>query len=536
MELHGHNIIGQEASTEGQRPFRAVNPATGETLEPAYHDATPVEIDRAMTKAERAFHEYRRKTPEQRAAFLYRISTEIENLGEVLIDRAHAETALPRGRLISERGRTVNQIALFAEAIREGSWVEARIDQAIPDRQPVPRPDLRRMLIPVGPVVVFGSSNFPLAYSVAGGDTGSSLAAGNPVVVKAHPAHPGVSELVARAIQKAVEASAMPDGLFSMLHGASNDIGVALVTHPAARAVGFTGSLGGGRALFDAAATRPNPIPVHAEMGSINPVFVLPGVLEERVDALSKGLANSATLGVGQFCTNPGLVVAGRSEHLDVFVQKMTDLIARAPCGTMLHAGIRAAYDEGVKRFEGTPGVRVAGRSRAQADPGKNEAAAVFFVTDTEAFLQHPWLREEVFGPSTLLVRYGSREELERIVEVLEGQLTASIHGTERDLDEHAWLVASLENLVGRLIMGGFPTGVEVCPAMHHGGPYPATTDARATSVGTAAIQRFARPICYQNCPESLLPPELKNHNHRNVWRLIDNRWTKDHAAPWVPG
>jgi len=528
MKLHGKNVVGREASAEGRQPFQAVNPATGETLEPTYYDATPCEIDRALAKAERVSHEYRRKTPDQRATFLGQIAKEIENLGDVLIERACAETALPQARLIGERGRTVDQIRLLAELVQEGSWVDARIDRAIPDRQPLPKPDVRRMLIPIGPVVVFGASNFPLAFSVAGGDTISALAAGNPVVVKAHQAHPGVSELMARAILTAVEASAMPDGVFSMLHGASTEIGVALVTHPAAKAVGFTGSLQGGRALFDAAAARPQPIPVHAEMGSINPVFVLPGVLKERADALSQGLTRSVTLGVGQFCTNPGLVVAGRSEHLDGFIQKMTDLIARAPCETMLHAGIRVAYDEGVKRFEETPGVCVAGRSQAQADPARNEAEAVFFVTEAETFLQQPWLREEVFGPSTLLVRYGAREELERIVDALAGQLTASIHGTEQDLTEHAWLITALEDKVGRLIIGGFPTGVEVCPSMHHGGPYPATTDPRATSVGTAAISRFARPICYQDCPENLLPAELKNRNRRNIWRLLDNQWTKD--------
>jgi len=528
MKLHGKNVVGREASAESQQPFQAVNPATGETLEPTFCEATRREIDRACSKAERASHEYRQTDPDQRTGFLCRIADEIENLGDELIERASAETALPEARLIAERGRTVNQIRLFAEVVQEGSWVQARIDRALPDRQPIPKPDLRRMLIPIGPVAVFGASNFPLAYSVPGGDTISALAAGNPVVVKAHPAHPGTSELVARAMLKAAEAFAMPDGVFSMLHGASYEVGVALVTHPAVQAVGFTGSLQGGRALFDAAAARPHPIPVYAEMGSINPVFALPGLLERQADAFAEGLAQSATLGVGQFCTNPGLVIAGASEHLDRFIAKMTDLISRAACETMLHAGIHAAYEAGVKRFEDTPGVRVASRSSERADPAKSEATPVFFVTDAETFLTQPGLREEVFGPSTLLVRCGPREEFESIVDILAGQLTASIHGTEGDLAEYAWLVSRLETKVGRLIIGGFPTGVEVCPAMHHGGPYPATTDARTTSVGTAAIQRFARPICYQNAPEDLLPPELRNHNRRNVWRLIDNQWTKD--------
>jgi NADP-dependent aldehyde dehydrogenase len=527
MELHGRNIIGgRESFSEGDQTFRAFAPAEGQELEPAFHEATEAQVDSALELADRAFHEYRRRTPEETALFLERAADEIMALGDALIERANAETALGPDRLSGERVRTVNQLRMFAALVREGSWVEATIDRAIPDRRPIPKPDLRRMLIPLGPVVVFGASNFPLAFSVAGGDTASALAARCPVVVKAHPAHPGTSEMVARAILKAVEATGMPDGVFSLLHGASHAVGLGLVRHPLTRAVGFTGSLKGGRALFDAAAARPDPIPVYAEMGSINPVFVLPGALRERGEAFAEGLKQSVTLGVGQFCTNPGLVVGLQDESLDRFIGKMAELIAATPPGTMLYPGIRRAFEAGVAAFSALPGVK-AHRAQAAPDPARNEVGAVLFSTDAATFLNNHQLSEEVFGPSTLVVRCESTTQLEDVARNLQGHLTATIHGTGEDLDQHRNLVAILENKVGRLIFNSFPTGVEVCPAMHHGGPYPATTDVHFTSVGTAAIKRFARPICYQNFPPEALPVELQNTNKRGIWRLVDNQLTR---------
>jgi 2,5-dioxopentanoate dehydrogenase len=527
MELHGQNIIACRTDSNNNKKFKGFAPAHGDDLEPDFQEATIAQINSSLEAAEQAFHDYRRRSAEERAAFITRIAEEIVALGDGLIERAQLETALPKDRLTGERGRTVNQLRMFAELIREGSWVDARIDRAIPDRQPLPKPDIRRMMIPIGPVAVFGASNFPLAFSVAGGDTASALAAGCPIVVKAHPAHPGTSELVARAIVKAVEATQMPLGIFSLLHGAGHEAGLGLVKHPLTKAVGFTGSLRGGRALFDAAAARPDPIPVYAEMGSINPVFILPGALRERADAIAEGMKNSVTLGVGQFCTNPGLTVGLRDEAMKSFAGKLSELIADMPTGTMLYPGILQAYERGVRQLSGIAGIDKV-QSNHTADLKKTEARAAMFLTDANTFLRHSELSEEVFGPSTIVVSCGSREEMERIAANLQGHLTATIHGTAEDLEQFKSLVSILENKVGRLIFNGFPTGVEVCPSMHHGGPYPATTDPHFTSVGTAAIQRFARPICYQSFPQEALPVELQNANRRGIWRLVDNQLTKE--------
>lgn len=529
MKLHGQNICAGEMVSGGGQKFQGFAPARGQQVEPEFTEADEDLVNRALAAAAGAFDDYRLQPAERRAAFLERIAEEIVALGDELIERAHLETALPKERLTGERGRTVNQLKMFAELVREGSWVEARIDLANPARQPLPKPELRRMLIPLGPVVVFGASNFPLAFSVAGGDTASALAAGCPVIVKAHPAHPGTSELVARAINQAVTASEIPPGVFSMLHGIGHEVGLSLVKHPATKAVGFTGSLRGGRALFDAAAQRPEPIPVYAEMGSVNPVFILPGALRERGDAIAAGLQQSVTLGTGQFCTNPGLAVSVRDENLTRFVDRLSELIADAPAGTMLYPGILQAYENGVKTLGALSGVNKV-QSRHTAELKRTEARAALFTTDAANFQQHHQLSEEVFGPSTVVVSCDARAEMEEIARNLEGHLTATIQGTEADLAEFKTLVSILENKVGRLIFNGFPTGVEVAPAMHHGGPYPATTDARSTSVGTAAIQRFARPVCYQNFPSAALPVELRNTNERRIWRLVDNQFTKDDA------
>jgi NADP-dependent aldehyde dehydrogenase len=488
-----------------------------------FEDTAASHVERALDAAEHAFHEYRRLPADARAAFLDRIADEISGSDE-LIDAAHVETSLPRERLASERARTVGQLRMFAGVVREGSWVDARIDRAIPDRTPMPRPDIRRMLIPIGPVAVFGASNFPLAFSVAGGDTASGLAAGCPVVVKGHPAHPATSELAARAIVNAVTSTRIPPGVFSLLQSTRNDIAIALVRHPRTKAVGFTGSLRAGRALFDAAVSRPDPIPVYAEMGSVNPVFLLPGVLAARGDTVAAGLVNSATLGVGQFCTNPGLTIAIGDEALDRCVQRIRVLIRDAQPGTMLYPALLDAFESGVRRLcavEGVSAMRASGDDAAQARPS-------LFETSADVFLRNREIGEEVFGPSTLVVRCASRDEMEAVARQLEGQLTATIHGTPEDLNEYASLVSILEDKAGRVIVNGFPTGVEVCASMQHGGPYPATTDSRSTSVGAAAIHRFARPIAYQGFPQSLLPIELQDGNPRGIWRLVDGQMTRN--------
>ncbi len=524
MDLHGKNFIGGQLSAGGVTTFNATNPATGESLDPPFHLATEDDVNAALAHADQAFPVYRRIPTEQRAAFLDRIAEEILALGDVLIKRAQAETALPEARLLGERGRTIGQLKMFAELIREGSWVEATIDHALPDRKPLPRVDLRRMLIPLGPVVIFGASNFPLAFSVAGGDTASALAAGNPVIVKAHPGHPGTSELTARAIQTAAEATKMPPGVFSMLH-ADVPTGVKLVQHPLAKAVGFTGSLQGGRALFNIAAARPEPIPVYAEMGSINPVFVLPGAMAKNGPALAEGLMQSVTMGTGQFCTNPGLVIGVQNSGLETFVQKAGELAGKFS-GTMLTHGICERFHDNLAKVRELPGVTMQGTAPVKAT-SQAQAAAAVLSTDAPTFLRHHELQEEIFGPVTLIVGCKSAEELETIARNMAGQLTATIHGTEQDLADHRNLIAILEQKVGRLLFNGFPTGVEVCPSMQHGGPYPATTDSRSTSVGTGAIKRFARPICYQNFPDATLPEELRDANPRKIWRLVDNQMSR---------
>jgi NADP-dependent aldehyde dehydrogenase len=519
MQLHGRNIIGSRLSPDGPVTFTAVNPASGEILTPTFFEATPAEIDQALALAAKAAAELQAMPAERIAAFLEAIAEELLRVGEELVRRANLETALPEARLAGERARTVNQIKMFAALVREGSWVEARIDRAVPDRQPAPKPDLRRMLISIGPVVVFGASNFPLAFSAAGGDTISALAAGNPVVVKAHPAHPGTSELAAQAIVAAAQATQMPPGIFSMLHGRGNDVGIGLVKHPATKAVGFTGSLQGGRALFDAAAARSEPIPVYAEMGSTNPVFVLPGALQSGAETLAKGLVQSVTLGVGQFCTKPGLVFGAKSPEWDLLQQSVAKFASQTPPGVMLTSGIGERFAKGVLEA-----------GRIQSARVLASAGAFVLAVDAAAFRQNALLREEIFGPAVFFVTCDSAQELEQIAGELHGQLTGTIHGTSADLAEHASLVRVLQQKVGRLIFNGFPTGVEVCPSMHHGGPYPATTAAHSTSVGTAAIARFARPVCFQSFPDTALPTELRNHNSRKIWRLLDGQWTRDDA------
>jgi alpha-ketoglutaric semialdehyde dehydrogenase len=526
--LHGKNIIAGELRGVGTEGSPAVDPATGEQLDPAFVHAAETEVRQAAERAEQVQEELLQLGSAPRTALLRRIGEQIMALGDSLIERCHLETALPRGRIESERSRTVNQLRMFADLLEEGSWVDARIDTAVPDRTPTPRPDLRRMLIALGPVAVFCASNFPLAFSVAGGDTASALAAGCPVIVKAHGSHPGTAELVATAVTRAVEAEKLPPGTFSLLHGPGKTVGIQLVTHPLVRAVGFTGSRRAGRALFDAAASRPEPIPVYAEMGSVNPVFLLPEALRERSREIAGGLSASANLGVGQFCTNPGLVIGLDSEELDAFVSQTGLLFQEAAVETMLNPRIHRAYQEGSNKLKAAEGVALSAQSGSAPDPDRLQARPALFASDGRTFLENPLLSEEVFGPSSLVIRAQNREQLLRIAATLKGHLTASIHGSEQELREYADLTGVLQRSVGRLIFNGFPTGVEVCAAMNHGGPYPASTDSHFTSVGTAAIYRFCRPVCFQGFPDHALAPELQDENPLGILRQINGRFTRD--------
>ncbi len=528
MDLHGQNLIGTRRSSEGADTFHSHNPKTGEELETAFHEATAGEVDRALHLAADAFRPFRASTPATRANFLETVADEVEALGDQLYDMAGAETGHPPPRCIGETARAVNQARLFADLLREGSWVDARIDLPQPDRTPLPKPDVRSMMQPIGPVVVFGASNFPIAISVFGADTVSALAAGCPVVVKAHPAHPGTCELVGRALLDAAAKCGLPEGVFSMVHGRGNDVGMALVNHPATTAVAFTGSLRGGRALFDAACARPHPIPCYAEMGSVNPVFVLPGALAERGGPIAEGYIQSLNLGVGQFCTNPGLVFGLESAELTEFVGAASQKAAAVAPASMLHAGIHESYDRGVQEIRTLSGVNLAGASSDAPDPTKSQAACYVFETDSTSLKTHPGLFEEVFGPASTVVKCQSPQELEEFARQLEGSLTASVHGTAEDLAAHETLIKILEEKVGRLVFNGYPTGIEVCPSMHHGGPYPATTHSHFTSIGTRCIYRFVRPVCYQDSPQETLPEELRDRNSREICRLVDNVVTRD--------
>ncbi|MBT8221430.1 MAG: aldehyde dehydrogenase (NADP(+)), partial [Bacteroidia bacterium] len=488
--------------------------------------ADETRINQVVLEATRAFDIYRKKTKEDIANFLDIAADEIVNLGDELLERCHLETALPLARLQGERGRTVNQLKLFAKVVREGSWVDARIDTAIPDRSPLPKPDIRHMLIPLGPVAVFGASNFPLAFSVAGGDTASALAAGCPVVFKGHPAHPGTSELVANAIIKAAEESGMPKGTFSLVQGNTNTVGEALVSHPEIKAVGFTGSHTGGMALYDLAQDRLEPIPVFAEMGSVNPVFILPGILQEKAEEIGNGLATSITLGVGQFCTNPGLAFVQKSESAEQFTNTLSQKIDATSASTMLTQGIKNAYVRGIQRTKAIDGVQSLASGISVEAP--NMATPMVFKTTIAEFDNNNRLSKENFGPSSLVVEANTKDQILDAARNLEGHLTATVHGNASDFEAYRELFDILEKKVGRVIINGYPTGVEVCHAMVHGGPYPATSAPQSTSVGTNAIKRFVRPVCYQDYPTSLLPDALKDENPLNIWRMVNGEMSRD--------
>ena len=511
------------STNASRRTFHAVNPATGESLEPGYAYQGAAEVDAAAKRAKEAFEIFRETGGKARAAFLRRIASEIEDLGDELITRVMAETALPEGRVRSERGRTCGQLRMFADLIDEGSWVDARIDHAEPTRAPQPKPDTRFMLRGIGPVAVFGPANFPLAFSTAGGDTASALAAGCPVVVKAHSSHPGTCALVGAAISKALAACDLPEGIFSQVFGSGAEVGAALVSHPDIKAVGFTGSQSAGRSLFNLAASRPAPIPVFAEMSSLNPVLLLPGALDRKMESIAAGLHASVTLGVGQFCTNPGLILMEK-RFAAPFAALLRDHLSSTPACPMLNAGTRRSYVEGLQRIGGQPQVDEILGHTASPGPGSAHARPALYQTDAATFLATTDLHEEVFGPATLLVHYEDRGQLAGLIESLQGHLTATVHGLENDIEDHRKIIETLATKVGRVVFNSFPTGVEVNSSMCHSGPYPATTDCRFTSVGSAAILRFVRPVCYQDCPTSLLPPELRDSNPLGIRRLVNGQ------------
>lgn len=489
-----------------------------------FKDATTTEIEEIMQKAWKAFHEYRKLSLKQRAGFMRAIAVELEASGDELIHTAMQETNLPEARLKNERARTIFQLNNYADACEKGEWLEARIDTAIPDRNP-PKPDIRKMLIPLGPVVVFGASNFPFAYSTAGGDTACAFAAGCPVIVKAHPAHAQTSEIVAGAILKAADTLNLPEGIFSHVHGNSFETGQALVMHPYTKAVGFTGSTAGGKALYDLANKRDEPIPVFAEMGSINPVFLLPEKLNQSAADVAKMYAGSITLSAGQFCTNPGIIVGLDGDDLNTFIDALGKEIKQLSPATMLHPGIYKSYVE--KRANALAQEDVETVSVSMIDAVENQGAPTIASASGKAFLSNPVLHKEVFGPYSIIIRCKNMDEMIEVARHCEGQLTTTLMATENDILNNDELAEAVKNMCGRFILNGVPTGVEVCLSMQHGGPYPATTDSRFTSVGADGIKRFARAISFQNWPDILLPEELKNSNPLEIWRTINNEVNK---------
>ncbi|MGV9796951.1 aldehyde dehydrogenase (NADP(+)) [Mycobacterium sp. NPDC003449] len=514
-------VAGRRVAGAGPvlHPVAAVS---GDELQPAYGSAAAGDIDAAAAAAREAFDGYRNAPLEVRARLLERIADGLEGLGDELIDRAHVETALPKGRLTSERGRTTGQLRMFARVVRQGDWLGVRVDPADPSRQPSPRPDLRLQHIGLGPVAVFGASNFPFAFSVAGGDTASALAAGCPVIAKGHEAHLGTSELVGAVITEAVRAEGLPDGVFSLLYGAGPDVGQGLARHPAVAAVGFTGSRRAGSALMAAAAQRPVPIPVFAEMSSINPVLVAPGALDEGAERLAAGFAASLTLGAGQFCTNPGLLLVVKSPGSEQFTRAAVEALGTAAAQTMLTPGIAAAYHRGLQRLRAQPGVR---ELTGPAEAGARQAGAALFAVAADDFTHRPALCEEVFGPAGLIVECDSPQALTEVLDTLPGQLTVTVHAAEGDHPFIRGLLPRLERMAGRILFDGWPTGVEVCDAMVHGGPFPATSDSRTTSVGTLAIDRFLRPVTYQDMPVALQPTAVRDDSP-NLTRRIEGTLT----------
>jgi len=524
--LKGFNLIGFTESAEGTEHLKAYSPVQQDYLAENFSVAVIEEVDNAVQLAATAFEKYRTATAEQKAIFLETIAAEIMALGDDLVSRAMLETGLPEARLLGERGRTTGQLKLFADLLREGSWVEAVIDEALPERKPLPRSDIRKMLVPIGPVAVFGASNFPFAFSTAGGDTASALAAGNPVIVKAHESHLGTNEMMATAIKQAAVKCNMPEGVFSFVIGTGPATGMQLVTHPAIKAIGFTGSYKAGMAIYKAAVNeREVPIPVYAEMSSINPVMILPQQLKNATGNLATQLAGSITLGVGQFCTNPGLLFLIEDENAERFIDELKEKLAAAPAGIMLNKNICSNYYDSKNKAAKENAVTVLYEGADMSDTAKGTAALL--KVKAADFVANPQLQNEIFGPASLIITCSDQSEMLKALQSLHGQLTGTVMGNKDDFNTYRDCIDVLSSKVGRLIYNGVPTGVEVCHAMVHGGPFPATTDARSTSVGADAIKRFARPFCWQDCPQELLPEELKDSNPLKIMRKKNGQYMK---------
>lgn len=500
MEIIPSQIVGFRNVQSNGEIFHGYNPVSGKPLSPVFREATNSEINESIVLANDAFALYRKTSYSQRSLFLEAIAGNIEALGDDLLKIINEETALPLTRLVGERARTTGQLRLFSQLLRDGKWNEEIVDEPLPDRKPAPRPGMMQMQVPIGVVAVFGASNFPLAFSVAGGDTASALASGCPVVFKAHPAHPATCQLMGNAIAKAAKETGMPDGVFSMLHGLSTEVGGSLVTHPLIKAVAFTGSFKGGKALYDLAVRRPEPIPVYAEMGSVNPIFFLPEAVKQGGASLASQFGQSVTMGSGQFCTNPGFCILINNEESKLFIQHVAEALSATPTHPMLTKTITDAYKSGLEKHHTMSGVSIL------TITAETEIKPSIVTISAKNLMQHPDYFEEVFGPATVAVLADSYNEMHRFIEIMPGQLTGTIHATENDLPVAKELIDLLTQKAGRIIMNGFPTGVEVCHSMVHGGPYPATTDSRVTSVGTRSIYRFTRPVCFQNIPHSLLP------------------------------
>lgn len=525
--LQGHNIVGFEFSAKGAASFQSFSTIKGDYLPERFHYATAEEIALAIQKAEAAFTIYANTSFVERAVFLEAIADEILAIGDFLLERTHLESGFPLARLTGERDRTMNQLKLFAGLLREGSWTDAVIDTAMPTRQPLPRADIRRILQPLGPVTVFAASNFPFAFSTAGGDTASALAAGCPVIVKAHSAHAGTNELMATAIKRAAEKTGMPDGVFSALNGEGSTLGQQLAAEPAIKAIGFTGSYKAGMALYETVTQkRKAPIPLYAEMSSINPVVLLPETLALKTAAIATTLAGSVTLGVGQFCTNPGLLFVIKSKASEAFIELMAASFSAAAEGTMLNQAICKSYYTDRNKLMSTTGVKIVYKGKDLQSDYKGSPA--LFTVAANDFILNPDLQDEVFGPCSLVVICEDKAQMESALAAIHGQLTGSVFGDAEEVKRNAGIVQVLQQRVGRLIFNAAPTGVEVCHAMVHGGPFPATTDARTTSVGTEAIRRFVRPVCYQDCPQELLPLYLRDKNEAGILRKINGNYTRE--------
>ncbi|PQJ75041.1 aldehyde dehydrogenase (NADP(+)) [Polaribacter gangjinensis] len=518
--ITGKNYIGNQVSAKGNKTFKTFNPELDQENDTVFVEATPDEIDEAVSLAYIAFKEYSKISGAKKAAFLNAIADEILALDQELINMYCSETGLPEARALGERGRTVGQLRSFANLVAEGSWLEATIDLAQPKREPLPKSDIRKMLIPLGPVVVFGASNFPLAYSTAGGDSAAALAAGCPVIVKSHPMHAGTGSLVALAIVKAAQKTGMPNGVFSNLNSSGIEVGQQLVSHQKVKAVGFTGSIKGGRALYDLAAKREEPIPVFAEMGSINPVVILPNALKNRHQEIAKTYANSITLGTGQFCTNPGLLLGIKSDALTSFIENLSEEILKIQPTCMLHPNIKNGYEVNKSKIISQKNVSIV--ANYDSEVSDNFAQQAIVSVDGATFLENPTLHLEVFGPFSMVVQCENEAELENVIAHLEGQLTGTIIAADQEIEDYQNIISALQNRVGRIIFNGVPTGVEVCESMVHGGPYPASTDSRFTAVGVNSIKRWVRPFSYQDWPNELLPKELQNENPLGIIRKVD--------------